>query len=191
MPAEVSEFWTGFLAQLIAIATAGWRIEEDHQLAKQSTGLDAGQVIRWKSWHRWTAICLLAYIYLTVAAAAQRQHEASHDLDAGLIPITDPEPLRLQRGIVIPPPAPRPPPPPALVHLATPPRASRPPSPPKMERLRRDNTMITTNYSRRLTGSPGPGRWGDAGLASPASEREGVAERDQARAALAGVHPLR
>jgi hypothetical protein len=33
---------------------------EDHQLAKQSTGLDTGQVIRWKSGHRWTAICLLA-----------------------------------------------------------------------------------------------------------------------------------
>ena len=50
------------LSRLIAIAVARWRIEEDHQLAKQGTGLDAGQVIRWTSWHRWTAICLLAYI---------------------------------------------------------------------------------------------------------------------------------
>jgi SRSO17 transposase len=49
-----------------------WRIEEDHQLAKQSTGLDAGQVIRWKSWHRWTAICLLACIYLAVAIQRQQ-----------------------------------------------------------------------------------------------------------------------
>jgi SRSO17 transposase len=40
------------LSRLIAIAVARWRIEEDHQLTKQSTGLDAGQVIRWKSWHR-------------------------------------------------------------------------------------------------------------------------------------------
>ena len=52
------------LSRLITIAVTRWRIEEDHQLAKQSTGLDAGQVIRWKSWHRWTAICLLAYLYL-------------------------------------------------------------------------------------------------------------------------------
>jgi hypothetical protein len=37
--------------------------------------LDAGQVIRWKSWHRWTALCLLAYIYLAVAVAVQRQHD--------------------------------------------------------------------------------------------------------------------
>ncbi len=81
-----------------------WRIEEDHQLAKQSTGLDAGQVIRWKSWHRWTAICLLAYIYLAVAVAVQRRQDAGSDLDAGLIPITVPELLRLLRDTVIPPP---------------------------------------------------------------------------------------
>jgi SRSO17 transposase len=92
------------LSRLIAIAVTRWRIEEDHQLARQSTGLDAGQVIRWKSWHRWTAICLLAYIYLAVAVAGQRQQDASSDLDAGLIPITVPELLRLLRGTVIPPP---------------------------------------------------------------------------------------
>jgi SRSO17 transposase len=92
------------LSRLIAIAVARWRIEEDHQLAKQSTGLDAGQVIRWKSWHRWTAICLLAYLYLAVAAASQRQHDAGSGLDAGLIPVTIPELLRLLRGTVIPPP---------------------------------------------------------------------------------------
>src|SRR6266581_2341263 len=73
------------LSRLITIAVTRWRIEEDHQLAKQSTGLDAGQVIRWKSWHRRTAICLLAYIYLAVTVAVQRQQEAGQDLDAGLI----------------------------------------------------------------------------------------------------------
>jgi SRSO17 transposase len=92
------------LSRLIAIAVTRWRIEEDHQLAKQSTRLDAGQVIRWTSWHRWTAICLLAYIYLAVAVAVQRQQEAGQDLDAGLIPITVPELLRLLRDTVIPPP---------------------------------------------------------------------------------------
>jgi hypothetical protein len=74
--------------RLIAAAVARWRIEEDHRLAKQSTGLDAGQVIRWKPWHRWTAICLLAYTYLAVTAALQRQQDTGPDLDAGLIPIT-------------------------------------------------------------------------------------------------------
>ncbi len=67
-------------------------------------GLDAGQVIRWRSWHRWTAICLLAYTYLAAAVAVQRQHDTGSDPDAGLIPITVPELLRLLRDIVIPPP---------------------------------------------------------------------------------------
>src|SRR5487761_1198981 len=40
-------------------------------------------------------------------------------------------------------------PPAALVHLATTPPAPRPPSPSTLESLRRDNTMITTNYSCR------------------------------------------
>jgi hypothetical protein len=120
-----------------------------YQLAKQCTGLDAGQVIRWKSWHRWTAICLLAYTYLAVAVAVQRQHEAGSDLDTGLIPITVPELLRPLRDTVIPPPRRDRAPPAALVRLATPPPAPRPPSPPPLERLRRDNTMITTNYSCR------------------------------------------
>ena len=94
----------GALSRLIAIASARWRIEEDHQLSKQAVGLDAGQVIRWRSWHRWTAVCLLAYLYLAVAVAVQRQQEASSSPDAGLIPVTVPELLRLLRGTVIPPP---------------------------------------------------------------------------------------
>ena len=71
------------LARLIAIAVARWRIEEDHQLTKQVTGLDAGQVIRWKSWHRWTASCVLAYLYLAVAVAVDREPDAGSDVDAG------------------------------------------------------------------------------------------------------------
>jgi hypothetical protein len=92
------------LSRLIAVAVARWRIEEDHQLAKQSTGLDAGQVIGWRSWHRWTTLCLLAYIYPAVAIALQRQQDTSSELGAGLIPITVPELLRLPRDTVIPPP---------------------------------------------------------------------------------------
>jgi hypothetical protein len=49
-------------------------------------------------------ICLLAYIYLAIAVAVQRRQEAGSDLDAGLIPVTVPELLRLLRDTVIPPP---------------------------------------------------------------------------------------
>jgi SRSO17 transposase len=89
------------LAKLISVAVARWKIEEDHQQSKQVSGLDSGQVTTWTSWHRWTAICLLAYIFLAVAAAFQR----ARDKDAGipgLIPVTIPELLRQFRGTVIP-----------------------------------------------------------------------------------------
>ena len=137
------------LSKLIAIASARWRIEEDHQLSKQAAGLDAGQVIRWRSWHRWTAICLLAYLYLAVAVAVQRQQEASSDQDAGLIPVTDPGAAAAVARHRHPAAPARPGPPAALVSLATPPPVPRPPGPPALERLRRNNTMITTNYSCR------------------------------------------
>jgi SRSO17 transposase len=89
------------LAKLISVAVARWRIEEDHQQSKQVSGLDSGQVTTWTSWHRWTAISLLAYLFLAVGAAWQR----ARDEDAGfpgLIPVTIPELLRQLRGAVIP-----------------------------------------------------------------------------------------
>ena len=52
------------LAKLISVAVARWKIKEDHQKAKQVAGLDSGQVTTWTSWHRWTAISLLACAFL-------------------------------------------------------------------------------------------------------------------------------
>jgi len=92
------------LKRLISVAVARWRIEEDRQQAKQCTGLDKGQVTCWTSWHRWTAICLLAYMFLTVAAALERHQDAEANAAAGMIPVTVPELLRLLRGTAIPPP---------------------------------------------------------------------------------------
>ena len=65
-------------------------------------GLDSGQVIRWRSWHRWSALSLLACMYLAVAVALDRDTHAG--LEIGLIPVTIPEMLRMLRGTVIPPP---------------------------------------------------------------------------------------
>jgi SRSO17 transposase len=90
------------LARLIRVAVARWKIEEDHQISKQVTGLDAGQVTTWTSWHRWTAISLLAAAFL--AAACQRARDASAGL-LELIPVTVPELLRQLRGTVIPDPS--------------------------------------------------------------------------------------
>jgi SRSO17 transposase len=89
------------LAKLISVAVARWRIEEDHQQSKQVSGLDSGQVTTWTSWHRWTAVSLLAYAFLAVAAACQRALDGSAGI-VGLIPVTVPELLRQLRGTVIP-----------------------------------------------------------------------------------------
>jgi SRSO17 transposase len=89
------------LATLIKVAVTRWRIEEDHQMTKQVSGLDSGQVTTWTSWHRWTAISLLAYAFLAVAAACQRTLDAITSIP-GLIPVTVPELLRQLRGTVIP-----------------------------------------------------------------------------------------
>ena len=96
--------WTSHpvpLARLIAVAVTRWKIEEDHQLTKQVTSLDGGQVTTWTSWHRWTAISLLAYAFLAVAAALQRARDGNAAV-SGLIPVTIPELLRHLRGTVIP-----------------------------------------------------------------------------------------
>jgi SRSO17 transposase len=90
------------LARLVSAATARWRIEEDHQMAKQCSGLDKGQVTCWNSWHRWSAVCLLAYTCLTVAVAVERARDAIANAAAAMIAVTVPEMARLLRGPVIP-----------------------------------------------------------------------------------------
>jgi SRSO17 transposase len=92
------------LSRLIFVACARWRIEEDHQLAKQTCGLDSGQVIRWRSWHRWSTMCLLAYLFLAVALARQRLLDGDLPEKVRMVSITIPELLRQLRDIVIPPP---------------------------------------------------------------------------------------
>ena len=89
------------LAKLIKVAVTRWKIEEDHQLSKQVSGLDSGQVTTWTSWHRWTAISLLAYAFLAVAAAWQRAADSGASA-LELIPVTVPELLRQLRGTIIP-----------------------------------------------------------------------------------------
>jgi SRSO17 transposase len=48
------------LAKLVKVAVTRWRIEEDHQLPKQASGLDSGQVTTWTSWHRPPSACSAA-----------------------------------------------------------------------------------------------------------------------------------
>ncbi|MFD8525662.1 hypothetical protein ACFV2D_37725 [Streptomyces capillispiralis] len=49
-----------------------WKFEEDFRGAKHATGLDKGQVTTWASWHRWSTAALVAYAFLAVTAAPER-----------------------------------------------------------------------------------------------------------------------
>jgi len=73
------------LARLVKVAGRRWSIEENFQTAKTLTGLDQHQVRRWRSWHRWTLLAMLAHPFLTVLAIDQRTAEPTPD---GLITFT-------------------------------------------------------------------------------------------------------
>ena len=60
------------LHTLVTVAGQRWRIEESFQAAKGLVGLDQHQVRRWTSWHRWTTLAMLAYAFLAVATAIER-----------------------------------------------------------------------------------------------------------------------
>ena len=86
------------LRTLVAVAGQRWRIEESFQTAKGLVGLDQHQVRRWKSWHRWTTLALLAHAFLAVATAIERDTTPT---PAGLITLTVNELRRLFDAILL------------------------------------------------------------------------------------------
>lgn len=90
------------LAKLVWVVCRRWKIEEDFQACKNATGLDKGQVTTWTSWHRWSTAALVAYTFLAVATALEREStDATSNPDqAGQIPLNCHELLRLLRELV-------------------------------------------------------------------------------------------
>jgi SRSO17 transposase len=74
------------LAALVAVAGTRWRVEESFQSGKELAGLDEHQVRRWRSWHRWTVLAMLAHAFLSVMTATQTA--SPHDATEELIPFT-------------------------------------------------------------------------------------------------------
>lgn len=70
------------LARLVTVAGRRWSTEENFQTSKNLTGLDQHQLRRWQSWHRWTALVMLAHAFLTVLAITSTTTETD------LIPLT-------------------------------------------------------------------------------------------------------
>ena len=86
------------LPTLVAVAGQRWRIEESFQAAKGLVGLDQHQVRRWKSWHRWTTLAMLAHAFLAVATAIE--HDTA-PTPVGLIPLTVNEFRRLFDALLL------------------------------------------------------------------------------------------
>src|SRR6516162_5370327 len=86
------------LATLVAVAGQRWRIEESFQAAKGLVGLDQHQVRRWRSWHRWTTLAMLAHAFLAVACAVERDITPT---PAGLIALTVNEFRRLFDALLL------------------------------------------------------------------------------------------
>jgi SRSO17 transposase len=86
------------LRTLVSVAGQRWRIEESFQAAKGLVGLDQHQVRRWRSWHRWTTLAMLAHAFLAVATAIERD---SAPTPAGLIALTVNEFRRLFDALLL------------------------------------------------------------------------------------------
>jgi SRSO17 transposase len=57
------------LATLVKVAGRRWSVEESFASSKELAALDEHQVRTWTSWHRWTALAILAHAFLSVMAA--------------------------------------------------------------------------------------------------------------------------
>jgi SRSO17 transposase len=86
------------LRALVAVAGQRWRIEESFQAAKGLVGLDQHQVRRWRSWHRWTTLAMLAHAFLAVATATERDAQPT---PTGLITLTVNEFRRLFDALLL------------------------------------------------------------------------------------------
>jgi hypothetical protein len=72
------------LAVLVNVAGRRWTIEERLQTSKGLVGLDQHQVRRWRSWHRWVRLAMLAHAFLVVALTEHTQRPPP----SALIPMT-------------------------------------------------------------------------------------------------------
>lgn len=86
------------LRTLVAVAGQRWRIEESFQAAKGLVGLDQHQVRRWRSWHRWTTLAMLAHAFLAVTTAIENDAVPT---PTGLIALTVNEFRRLFDALLL------------------------------------------------------------------------------------------
>ncbi|MGI8448128.1 MAG: hypothetical protein ACR2MP_13305 [Streptosporangiaceae bacterium] len=79
------------VSALVKVAGRRWAIEESFTASKELATLDEHQVRTWTSWHRWSALAILAHAFLSIMAAT----EPAPNEAAGLIRLTRNEIRRL------------------------------------------------------------------------------------------------
>jgi SRSO17 transposase len=87
------------LAELVRVAGSRWKVEEGFAGGKELAALDEHQVRTWTSWHRWTALALLAHAFLSILAATQPAPSEPAIQDQP-IPLTRNEIRRLITGLL-------------------------------------------------------------------------------------------
>jgi SRSO17 transposase len=75
------------LNAVVKVAGVRWKIEEDNANSKDSLGLDHYQVRKWRPWHRYVTICMLAYAYLVVTRAQLGKAEDPSPTPAAIEPV--------------------------------------------------------------------------------------------------------
>lgn len=68
------------VSTLVKVAGRRWTIEESFAASKELAALDEHQVRTWTSWHRWTALAILAHAFLSVMAATEPAPQTATDL---------------------------------------------------------------------------------------------------------------
>ena len=63
--------------ELVGVCQNRWAIEQCFAEAKGEVGLDHYEVRRWKAWHRYITLCLLAHAFLVVTCLAADDEEAA------------------------------------------------------------------------------------------------------------------
>jgi SRSO17 transposase len=86
------------ISALVKVAGRRWTIEESFAASKELAALDEHQVRTWTSWHRWTALAILAHAFLSVMAATEPAPQTA----TGLIRLTRNEIRRLLTAAIAP-----------------------------------------------------------------------------------------
>ena len=72
--------------ELVRICQARWTVEEGFAEAKGEVGLDHYEVRKWKAWHRYVTLCLLAHAFLVVTRLSARSEQVEDKRGIAILP---------------------------------------------------------------------------------------------------------